>query len=305
MKPTLDVIRGAIGALPSCLTIVVALVVGAIALSGCGSSYTIPGQHRNTTGENSQQFSQSFGGALGAAALVLSFKAIPSFFAPLKKRNNGALWLALAWLGSLGVAPLCILVPDLFPWQSWQLPYGTIHALEVVIAVWPFLLLGIWKLVVEIYRRKGDALYACQPLSGTSLGPKTDMDSGEAEKKYVGVHAQSLIIIVVDAFWFLSWFLLVCVRWPEKWLHAGTSAGAVVAGTKGDKHFYIMACLYTVMLLFPFLATLLTASLVVSSLRKSIPPCSHCPCALVAVAATVIVWFLLIVGIGLLIPGPV
>lgn len=121
---------------------------------GGGFFMAPPNQHKNTTGENLQELSQVFGVVLGAATLVFAFKAIPAFFVPLEKRSKGVLVFGLAWIASLGVAPLCFLVPDLFPWQPWQLPYGTIHAIEVVFMIWPFLLFGIWKSAAEIYRRK-------------------------------------------------------------------------------------------------------------------------------------------------------
>jgi hypothetical protein len=97
---------------------------------------------------------QIFGCLLGAPVLVLSYRAIPIMLVPTEKRTKGNLWFVIAWLASLGIAALCLLLPPLFPWQPWHDSIASLLVPGIIFFLsWCLLVRAFWKSVLELNRR--------------------------------------------------------------------------------------------------------------------------------------------------------
>jgi hypothetical protein len=147
MKSTSKMIFGIIGGLLWFVIMMVVLVISkgpgfAIGAVPPGPGYS-PGEEL-----------QIFGCLLGAAVIVLSYRAVPVMFIPLERRTKGGLWFGIGWLVSLGVVPVCLFYAKLFPWQGSRASFGPfVVPIIVSVLVWCFVVCGVWRSVLELNRR--------------------------------------------------------------------------------------------------------------------------------------------------------
>lgn len=97
---------------------------------------------------------QMFGWVLASSEVVLAYRAVPAIFVPLEKRSKGSLWFGIAWLAGLGIAPLFVFMPRLFPWQPGLDSFGSVVVPGIIfVLLWCLLVHAIWRSTQELNRR--------------------------------------------------------------------------------------------------------------------------------------------------------
>lgn len=143
MKSATKVIFGVIGGLLLFVIFILALAIGKPVI-------VVP----NGPGYTGWEALQMFGWVLASSEVVLAYRAVPAIFVPLEKRSKGSLWFGIAWLAGLGMAPLFVFMPRLFPWQPGRDSFGSVLVCGIIfVLLWCLLACAISRSTQEPDRR--------------------------------------------------------------------------------------------------------------------------------------------------------